>query len=418
VAVAHFGGVGLQPVICAFGLYILMRILMCSEIPGSIVIWILAGVFAGGVVTLLSIDPAYSLKYLLLQSVYLCVVGLAVGWMLVDPRDRACFLNGFLSGAGVSSILALAQVALSQSIGFYPKVTNNQNFSLIAPADRGVAFTPEASILATLLIPATLIAYLAWRGRWPSAWPPFTHGAFVILLLAGLLITRSSSLFLLPVLLVGYELFAATDPRVLLRRGAAALLGAAVILMLFLPHYQARLDRSDAQYSTMGRAEKLMAGIRIFSEHPVTGAGLGMVSDPNFFDPYVVHVADWSWQKNSSRKGIDSSVLRTAAESGLLGLFALYYPVFLALGAAKRALLNPEYAAPAVLAISLLLSQALVTGYRDLPFMLLPMAILLLAPGFAFRQAPTSPPPTSPPPTSPPPTSPPPNSPQGQAVRS
>ncbi len=381
IALFSAGPVAVQPILPAAGLYLLMALATRPALSTRVLVWMLLGIAALALSSLFSPVPGYSFLYFLLQAMPILLFGLVFGLILgqgvSDAGQIRWFLSGYAAGAAVSAAVAILQFGTSTFLGFELSFTNNSNFALVAPKGRGVGFMPEAALLAILLIPAVALVY-GERGRADSLLPRPLRGLPMLgLLSVGLLATRSSAMLLLPVILLLVDLVRSGNAVAFLRRLAALSVIAAVLGAVFLQLYAARLQRNDAQASTTYRLEKIMAGLDIFVEHPVLGAGLGRVSDPAFFEPYVDRMADWSWRGDDVRKGIDSWTIRLMAEGGLLGLLAFYYPLFrnvipgLRNSVTGRGLL--------LLSIPLLFMQALISGYRDQPYFLLPMVVFALA---------------------------------------
>lgn len=381
IALISVGPVAVQPILPAAALYLLMALASRPALSLRVVTWMLVGLAALALSTLFSPVPGYSVLYFLLQSLPLILFGLVFGLMLGHGlSDRAqvrWFLSGFVVGAAVSSAVSILQFGTSTFLGFELSFTNNANFALVAPKGRGVGFTPEAALLAILLIPAVALVY-GERGRTDSVLPAPLRGLPMLGLLAlGLLSTRSSAMVLLPVILLLVDLVRSGDMAAFLKRLGALAVIAVALGAVFVQLYSARLQRNDAQASTTYRLEKILAGLDIFTDHPLVGAGLGRVSDPAFFEQHVRRMADWNWLGEDQRKGIDSWTVRLMAEGGLLCLLAFYYPLFRNVVPGLRR--SPAGRALLIVSIALLLMQALISGYRDQPYFLLPVIVFALA---------------------------------------
>jgi len=377
MAVFQAGPVAVQPILLLAPAYLLVALAAGPRLGPGVLVWLLAGLVSLALGTLFSGDPRYSAFYFVIQAMPLLLFGLTFGLILSRTDDTGAFLSGYVLGAAVSSLLCVAQFTSSSVFGVEISVTNNSNFALVAPKGRGVGFTPEAALLAILLIPAIALLY-AERGATDSLLPArLRHPALLVLIGAGLVCTRSSSMVLLPLVLLAVDLLRSGNVGGFLKRSRLLVALGGVLLLVFVPLYSLRLERNDAQASTTYRLEKLLAGAEMFLEHPVQGAGLGRVSDAGFFDGYVEHRKDWSWRGEEERKGVDSWTLRLAAEGGLIALIAFYYPLLRPVVPALRR--SPAGRALLSLGFALLVMQALISGYRDQPYFYLPLIVFALA---------------------------------------
>ncbi|WP_119169280.1 hypothetical protein [Algihabitans albus] len=376
ISLLNAGGIGIQPLLPLLGAVIAAGVIARGGIPIGALGWLMMIGIALALSSLASVDPGASLLYFTFQLVTAALAALGFGYLLSERSLRVAFLNGYIFGALVSAAASVLQFATSTFLGFAFRLANNQNFELLAPWGRGMAFTAEASLLATVMMPALLAVYLERQREDSVILPIFRTLPAMLLLLAGYVASKSSTIvFLLPALLLA-ETLMQRDLFGALRKYARHLVFFLLLAAAFFPIYQSRLAATDAQFSSAGRLEKMVAGIAIAGDHPVFGAGPGMVSDPIFFDPYVNHIVDWSWKDfDVPDKGIDSAVIRTLAESGGFGLLATYYPVLLLFLAAAAMARRPDIRPFLPIAICLLFSQSLVSGYRDLTIFYLPLVI-------------------------------------------
>jgi hypothetical protein len=379
IALASLGGIALQPVLILSAMYVAIAVIGQRRIPLGIVGWIMINVAALAICTVMAVDAGHPMNYLAIHIAYLLVFALAFGMILTDPLHRHLFLHAYIAGALVGSAVALAQFASSTFLGIKFLVTNNENFFLIAPPGRGVGFTPEASILATLLLPGFVILYAEIREKRSFLNRRFRTLPVLGFLGAGLLATKSSSIMLLPVIILAYEIVISRSILVFIGRNLKNAIIFGLLALAFIPLYQTRLATDDAQYSSLYRLEKMEVGLRIYQDYPVAGAGLGRVSDTIFFERYLDPTVDWDWLGEHTWKGVDSWVIRTMAETGTLGLLALYLPLLIFFPSYWRLSKYPEFRPLLVMTLSFVFCQALVSGYRDLPFFYLPMTIATLA---------------------------------------
>ena len=387
VSLLHAGGIGVQPLLPLLAAVIAMGVIARGGVPIGALGWLMMVGTALALSALTSVDPGASLLYFAFQVTTAALAALGFGYLLAERSLRVAFLNGYIFGALLSAAASVLQFTTSTFLGFAFRLANNQNFELIAPWGRGMAFTAEASLLATVMMPALLAVYLERQREDSAILPLFRSLPALLLLLAGYVASKSSTIiFLLPALLLA-ETLMQRDLFGALKKYARHLVFFVLLAAVFFPLYQSRLAATDAQFSSAGRLEKMLAGFSIAGDHPVLGAGPGMVSDPAFFDPYVNHIVDWSWKAfDMPDKGIDSAVIRTLAESGGFGLLATYYPVLLLFAAAAAMARRPDLRPFLPIAICLLFSQSLVSGYRDLTIFYLPLVIGAVG-AFLCRQA-------------------------------
>src|SRR6185312_3340255 len=105
-----------------------------------------------------STAPSSSELYASLQGSYLLLGGISFTAICCTARHRAAFVKGYMTAALFSSLVAFVQAVYSTATGNSITLANNSNFSIVDAYGRGAAFTPEPSVLATLLIPA----FLCW----------------------------------------------------------------------------------------------------------------------------------------------------------------------------------------------------------------------------------------------------------------
>jgi O-antigen ligase len=365
LSVVTIGTVGVQPIIPLLLLYLCVQAATNLRLSWHSVIWILLVVCADAVATVFSSLSDRSAAFAFSQGLYLLLGGVALAALIAAPTHRRAFVRGYVSGALVSSVVAFGQMVYSMSSGQRIALVNNINFSLVAPVDRGSAFTPEASLLAALIIPALLCCWFERRAG-DGLTAPWQRGPSALAVLAlGLISTRSSSLLLLPLLFVVATFFQARSWQELTIRVTKGVLAIAIVGLVFKPIYDVRLANFDAQSSATWRYSKMLASLRIFAAHPVTGAGIGAVSDSDFFATYMDTSADLTWESDP-RKGVDSTALRILAESGLLGLALTYYPVILFFRRARALARTAAFRGIMMISLGLLFAQIFMAGYRDL----------------------------------------------------
>jgi hypothetical protein len=204
----------------------------------------------------------------------------------------------------------------------------------------------------------------------------------VVLLLAGLIATRSSILLLSPAILLATALFSAPDWKGFVASSRRMLITLSVAGIFFLPLYQTRIQGgNDAGWSEAWRMLKISTGLKIFADNPILGAGPGYVSDPASFSRYLEIPPSLAWMADQSRKGVDSTPVRLLAEGGVLGFLLAYYPVLVFWRKARVAARTNDWRPLFSLALPLIFVQAVAIGYRDLIMLLLPSVLFTVCGG-------------------------------------
>jgi hypothetical protein len=368
IAIGTIGDLGVQPIIPLLALYLCLVAMLRLRLPRQPLLWMALLLIAYAASTIFAAVPSTSLLFGALQGAYLLLGGIAFTAICSTASHRQALAQGYMTSALVSSVIAFVQAVYSTLSGHTIGLANNSNFSIVQPYGRGAAFTPEPAVLASLLIPAFLCCWFERQGN-GRLLAPWQHGwtALTILTL-GLLSTKSTSLFYLPALFAAVSLLQSRSIRHFVK-GVGG---------IFLHFYGSRLSNNDAASSEAWRATKMLAGISIFEAHPLTGAGIGLVSDSNFFAPYMDIPADLRWN-TEPRKGIDSTTIRILAESGLLGFAAAYYPILVFFRRARALFLSPAFCGIGGLSYGLLFAQVFISGYRDQVVLLLPLVAFAIA---------------------------------------
>jgi hypothetical protein len=332
--------------------------------------------------TVWSIDRLASLRYVTYYG--LIILPAMLFFYRVAHTDKlfAQFLSGFLLGATLSAALGFFQAALGPRM---LRLVNNENFALVHGLHKASGFTPEASILAGLLIIAIMVLLLLLTSverrdtlKRCNAPPYLTSGTsltvLLVITLAGLFSTLSSSVIVvLPVCaLAGYLL----SSRVLrLRSLLLGILCISLVVAVFMHTAWATRSIADSHGSILLRFASMTAAFDISVSNWLTGVGLGMLSRvigapieqimrAKYLDsdlPSIAYIA---------KDGVDSFILHLIAEQGILILFAFIIAlmsIFLARYGAPRSESDREITAMiAVLAMSSFIVGALTVGYRGL----------------------------------------------------
>lgn len=379
VSVATIGGLGLQPVLPLLVLHWIFSPPLALKIPVQPMLWAFLNIVAVCAAAALSSAVA-SVGFAILHGVLFTAAGLGLGTLLAVPADRRAFLDGYLASALVSSVLGIAQAVVTQIIGVPLLLVNSANFALESGIGRAAAFTPEASVLAGLLLPALCCVWFERGSPSSVVSPPFRSLGALLLIGAGLLATRSSSLLVAPAALAAAAFFLEPSWRKFVGTMGRLLMIVGVAGLAFLPLYQGRVgDNDEAGWSRAWRGLKMETGLRIFTEEPLLGAGPGYVSDVSRFSRRLRIPPQMAWMSKEPQKGIDSTPVRILAETGLVGFLLTYYPLLAfwqkARALARRADFRPLYS----MCPPLLLAQVVALGYRDLIMLLLPCVVFALA---------------------------------------
>jgi len=213
-----------------------------------------------------------------------------------------------------------------------------------------------------------------WQRNWPA----------LLLLALGLVSTKSSSLIYAPILFVLVAAFQSGRLGDFTRTVGKILIPLALAAVVYLPLYGTRTVTPDADSSMAWRLTKVEAGIDIFEANPVVGAGLGLVSDSDYFESYLVIPPDLAWNREP-HKGVDSTAIRILAEAGILGFVAFYYPLVLCFRRMRALCKAPAFSTIAILSLGLLFSQIFMSGYRDQIIFLLPSIAFAISGGTRVR---------------------------------
>jgi hypothetical protein len=389
ISIASIGDIGVQPIILIAPIYLLLVAMLRLRLPLQPLCWIMLVLGTYIVSVAFSTLPSNSELYAALQAAYLVLGGIAFTAIFSTKRHRRAFVRGYMTGALVSALVAFVQAVYSTVTGNTITLANNSNFSIVGAYGRGAAFTPEPSVLVTLLIPAFLCWWCERQAEgglladWQRGWI-----ALVVLAL-GLLATKSSSMLYLPVLIIVVSAVQSTNFRTFAKSIGAILMLTVAVGGIFLHLYSGRLENNDANASEAWRTTKILAGFAIFQDYPIVGAGIGRVSDVNFFAPYMDVPPELRWN-TEPRKGIDSTAVRVLAESGLIGFAAMYCPILIFCRRARTLFRSAAFSGIGGLAYGLLFTQTFISGYRDQLALLLPMIAFATAGnvlGFVRRRA-------------------------------
>ena len=384
LSVVSVRGVGVQPLVILLLVYAILVPAQNGRVRVQSLIWLSVTLVSCVASTIFSQSPSWSMPFAVMQSAYVVLGAIAFSGVLGVPEERQAFLRGYVNASLFSSAVAFAQLVYTATSGAAISLANNVNFAIVAIYDRGAAFTPESSALAALLLPAILVCWFEHQKRagllapWQRNWPA------LLLLALGLVSTKSSSLIYAPILFVLVAAFQSGRLADFARTVGTVLLPLAVAAIVYLPLYGTRTVTPDADSSMAWRLTKVEAGIDIFEANPVVGAGLGLVSDSDYFESYLVIPPDLAWNREP-HKGVDSTAIRILAEAGILGFVAFYYPLVLCFRRMRALCKAPAFSTIAILSLGLLFSQIFMSGYRDQIIFLLPSIAFAISGGTRVR---------------------------------
>jgi hypothetical protein len=385
LSVALISGVGLQPILPLMGLYYVLFPIFGLRVSPRTVIWVLVNLI-GFTLSVIAGRSNSGVSYAVMQCCYVAAAGLGFGSFLSMAGRRAIFVNGYIGGALVSSALGVVQAVISGVAGITLQFTNSPNFSLVAPIGRAVAFTPEASVLAGLLLPAFVCLWIERSSGESQILRVFRSWGALLLLGTGLLATRSSSLLAAPLLLPLVIGFLSRSWEEFLASTGRTMLILAIAGLAFLPLYEARIEgHDDAGFSQEWRWLKIETGLRIFQHDPVLGVGAGYLADEGSFSRHLIIPQELAWMGVQPQKGVDSTPVRILAEGGLLGFVLFYYPLVAYWRPMRLVARSPGFRPILSLSIPLLYSQTVSLGYRDLLILVLPSVAFAVAGDYSRR---------------------------------
>jgi hypothetical protein len=287
------------------------------------------------------------------------------------------FYKGFWYGGFLSSLYAIYQVVgLKNNLPFAYMDMNNPSFSILDAESaqfhsRSLGFTPEPSILASLLL--TLIGMRFINVLVLGGLKNYLIFSIVFL---GFLATSSQSIIVLPIYLI--SIYFIVKSLAVKRRPIVILdiIGILVVIVmgLFLyinnPSIISALSRlalnstdiSESNASATTRFSDMLTAISLFLSNPLVGNGLGAYTD----------LADLKKASLNfdGQAGAASGLLRLVAEQGLLGLMYIFtatkiiWPTQFTKCPSPERTIEISYNLSTIL--SLVLSIVFFIGYRNL----------------------------------------------------
>jgi hypothetical protein len=290
-----------------------------------------------------------------------------------DKANITTFYKGFWWGGLLSSLYAIYQViGLKSNLPFAYMPMNNPSFSIL-DADtaqyhaRSLGFTPEPSILASLLLALAGLGFV--NVLISGSLKNYLQLALIIL---GFLSTSSQSISILPIYLISIFFIVKSltikNRRVTVRdyAGVSVVIIAAIVLYLNNPSIINTLSRlslessdfSESNASAASRFSDIATAISLFTNNPIVGNGLGA-----YTDLAEIQKAKLNFDGQASAA---SGLFRLLSEQGLLGLLNIFIltkimwlKVF-KIGEVK------EISYDLSVILSLLISISFFVGYRNL----------------------------------------------------
>lgn len=285
--------------------------------------------------------------------------------------------KGFWHGGFLSSLYAIYQVVgLKNNLPFAYMAMNNPSFSVLDVESaqyhsRSLGFTPEPSILASLLlslIGLRFINVLVWGG--------LKNYLMLSIVFLGFLATSSQSISVLPMYLI--SIYFIVKSLAIERRSIVVIdtIGILIVILMGLILYfsnpsiintLSRLtlsstDFSESNASAASRFSDMTTAIALFLSNPLVGNGLG-----SFTELADIKKASLNLDGQASAA---SGVLRLLAEQGLLGLLyvvtamKIIWPIQIIKCPTPEKLVEVSYNLSMILSLSL--SIAFFVGYRNL----------------------------------------------------
>ncbi len=231
------------------------------------------------------ITSANSLNwYFLLKYAELIVAYGTFAYIFSKFELKHLFLKVFIFFASIQSIIAITQFKLQHSVGFGLNILGE---TLISPKTQGIAKIvsggtvyirgygtfPHPNILAAFLVTAILIAlYFNIKNK---AKTQIWYYLALIINILGLTVTFSRAGYLAALVGISILLISAYRVSKKLNLKAILLVFAAILLsfVLFRPFILTRATISDS--STLQRMEYNKIGIKMVSQNPIFGVGIG-----------------------------------------------------------------------------------------------------------------------------------------------
>jgi hypothetical protein len=307
-------------------LYVFGRIKLSGRVALLLWLWALAITLS----TAFSVDPSASIKGAL-AWVFSAFVMFVVGGILSGDllRRRLAYIKGYLWGGAVSVLYAAYQLFALKSGGAYVFLLNNNKsfalrsdeYRLYIPDDpRPFGFTPESSVLSSLLVPALLYVVLmlsySWRDMRYSE--RFGYSLLLLLYAAGLYVSTSLAIVVVPLVAVLVGFFV-PSPRRYFSVALPLLIGVALLAVALVVWtggvVAERLTSPTLDGSLMVRLASITTATRLFLENPIFGYGVGGYGE-RFSEIFPLFLLQ-------AKSSVDSVPFLVASQLGILGIIAL-----------------------------------------------------------------------------------------------
>ena len=306
--------------------------------------------------------------------------------------------KGFWHGGFLSSLYAIYQVVgLKNNLPFAYMEMNNPSFSILDAESaqyhsRSLGFTPEPSILASLLlilIGMRFIDVLVLGG--------LKNYLILSIVFLGFLSTSSQSISILPMYLISVyfivkSLSMRRRPMVVIDNiGILIVIVMGLILYFNNPSIISTLSRlapnstdiSESNASAAARFSDMTTAVALFLSNPLVGNGLGAYTDLADIKKAALNL--------DGQAGATSGILRLLAEQGLLGLLYVFtatkmmWPTRIIKCPSPEKLVEVSYNLSMIL--SLTLSIVFFVGYRNLYhlWLLIPIGLKIKSDFCAFQ---------------------------------
>ncbi len=351
--------VTLQPMDILVLVGIPLIIVFRRALPGrmAIVLLLLIGSFClslwvGGSPAIFAYYGVFIVPFLL-QTVIICRFDTSLRLLMI----------GFIVGGILSGLLFAAQMLLgAEDLDF----RTNVFFQLPPHYGRGFAIFPEVSTFAChfiLLLGVFLIYSLA---------PATDRGSrplllfIVALMLAVLMLTRSSSLLLVAPMVVSFAVYCTTRPTLngLLITFLLTAVAALVLSTFLAAFFGEQLESASASRSAAIRLSSVIGGVSVLGSGEVFGVGLGNndLVQRRAFDA----TRGFGLSNRRLPTGVNSLVVGRIFEEGWPALVQLLYSLILLIKAARRKSMQPIEKCLLLIGFGSLLISFFVIGYRGI----------------------------------------------------
>lgn len=286
-----------------------------------------------------------------------------------SPRTINNFFKGYRLAGFFSALISFLQILVHDKILYF---INNTNFSLVSPElVRGFAFTPEPSILASLLLPI-FILYL-YNFLFEESFS-FKDLLYLNIIFLGLVATLSQSILLFIPFFIFVTFFSKQNvshkikvTKLLFGFFVAVIFS--MTLFFFLGNFLTRFQSGDVNGSFGIRNTTILLVLRNLNfPNLLTGLGIGTTSDLMLNNQFLFLKFGIN-----EKTGVDSVFFRLFYEQGILGILSFIIVITLIV----KKLLTKSYMSKEYLYFILFMILPIITsyGYRDIfiPYMIIPI---------------------------------------------